>query len=292
MNLICRPDGGSHHLYQVSVVDAAALRSNLGSRPRADMRGGLWPARFRPLRVPDAAPSDPTPVYFSMTRSNLLGLRGGGWDEVAAVLMPWKAKDGDSERDLIEARAFMASALARFSREFENEKLTAEYNSIKHGLRHASSDWYLAIGMEETPGVPAPAENMRVMASSEFGGSFLAAVSPLDAPHKHHVVFRDQRVNWNPKTLVGLIPMIAAALRNVVAFLRVRAGEGVDELAFEIGDMGTFDHLWELHQSESSTRFSIELVHRENIDTSITSHQVRMWYDEQAVRLRHRREGK
>lgn len=220
---------------------------------------------------------------------NLQGLRGGGWDSVAEALLPWTLDDQAKQVELLETRSFMAKALARFGRNFADEKMAAEYNSIKHGLRHASSDWYLAIGFEDTPGIAAPAERMRTMSSSEFGGSFLRASAPLDKPHKHHIVFSDQRVNWNPETLADLIPFVAACLRNVVSYLRLRAGEPSDSLVFEVGDDTSFERVWAQHDLESSTRMSINLVHRDDVDTSITADLVRARYDEIASRRRRKR---
>ena len=48
----------------------------------------------------------------------------------------------------------------------------AEYNSIKHGLRVNPGGSYIAVGAEQTPGVPAPPEAMRSMGGSPYGSTF------------------------------------------------------------------------------------------------------------------------
>lgn len=110
-----------------------------------------------------------------------------------------------------------------FSREFLDEKMTQEYNSGKHGLRTRLGAFSLQVGLEETPGVPAPPENMETVGESEFGTSYFTVERLVD---DQRLNFRPRRKarNWNPENLINGLVLLSMSINNVVSFLKIQSG--------------------------------------------------------------------
>jgi hypothetical protein len=180
-----------------------------------------------------------------------LNLSGGGWEEVASTLMPLSGT-GENGNELQLASAKLWDSL---SRDFLDDSFGDEYNSLKHGFRITSGDWYFAIGREDVPGTPAPPERMRVMASSQIGSSFLRPL-PLV---KHQWAIEDQRVNWNPAVFAKRIPLIADSIDNVLSFLKYVNGVPAEQL--KISPFNQTAVAEALHDPDysSSSRFSFRL---------------------------------
>lgn len=114
-------------------------------------------------------------------------------------------------------------AWARFAREFVDEKMTQEYNSGKHGLRTRHGGFSLQVGLEETPGVPAPPENMTTIGGSVYGTSYFTVVRIID---NQRLNFRPRRQarNWNPENLINGLVLLSMSINNVVSFLKILNG--------------------------------------------------------------------
>lgn len=154
-----------------------------------------------------------------------------GWQEVAEVLVPWSFESEDG-KELRDASARLWRALAN---DLLDDKFDDEYNSLKHGFRVRSGEWFLNIGAEEVPGTPPPPEQMRRMASSQFGSTFLR---PLYLK-KHQWGTAEQRVNWDPAVFARRIPLISNSMDNIISFLRCVNGASAEriEVAFFGRDM-------------------------------------------------------
>jgi hypothetical protein len=70
-------------------------------------------------------------------------------------------------------------------------------SSPKHGLRTRPGGLTLAIGFEETPGIPAPPEKMHNLGGSKFGTSYFSREKVLES---NRINFRPRRQsrNWDP----------------------------------------------------------------------------------------------
>jgi hypothetical protein len=143
---------------------------------------------------------------------NKLGTEIVGWVGVANTLLPSPAENPEID-ELRDASARLWKALAR---DMIDDVFVDEYNSLKHGLRVRSGEWFMAMGVEESYGVAPPPERMRVMASSQYGSDFLRTVKFS----KYNKAFENQRVNWEPAVFAKRISLIADSISNVLSFLK------------------------------------------------------------------------
>src|SRR5947209_16292026 len=106
---------------------------------------------------------------------------------------------------------------------------TEEYNAFKHALRSHPGPGYLAMGLEETPGILA--SEMHVMWSSDFGSTYYKADrikigekmengKVVDVCDKYNLHVRHQRVNWHPEKYTVACQLLAILTSNVVATLK------------------------------------------------------------------------
>ncbi len=110
-----------------------------------------------------------------------------------------------------------SSLLAKFAQDFADSNFKDEYNSLKHGLRVKMGGFHLAIGAENTPGVPAKPENMRLVSYSEFGTSFYTSEKIEETPN--FIIHQNSR-NWNPENYYHALHLISMSIKNVKVFLK------------------------------------------------------------------------
>ena len=128
-----------------------------------------------------------------------------------------------------------------FAHEYLDDTRRTEYNCIKHGLRVRAGGSTLAIGLEETPGTPAPPEAMQVIGSSKFGTTF-----PIPENwKKYNYVLKRKSRNWAPENLIGATILLSMSIANVISRLRIAAGEPPSQLKFWFPeDDDGFDAPW------------------------------------------------
>jgi hypothetical protein len=115
----------------------------------------------------------------------------------------------------------------------------AEYNSFKHGSRAALGGHTISVGAETTPGVAAPADQMRSLGGSAFGSTFYVATGVLGRLHRYP---RRRSRNWSVPALVEGLDLLAMSVRNVVAILRIIGGDDPAKCEFQIpADPSAFD---------------------------------------------------
>jgi len=143
-----------------------------------------------------------------------------------------------------------ASTAARFGRfwrrlaaDYLDERVRAEYNALKHGHRVRSGGFSLAIGLEEVPGVPAPADAMRSLGGSEFGTTFFKAERV--GVSKHHIRTRRTSVNWSARAVANRLLLTAMSLVNVVGALRCQLGIEPSTVLFQRPvEADVFNEVW------------------------------------------------
>ena len=171
-----------------------------------------------------------------------VGRRSVSLDDLARDVLrnAWVDEDGpDSTRERF------ARFWSRLAGEFLNEKARAEYNSIKHGLRVNPGGFYLAIGREESPGVPAPAEAMRSMGGSPYGSTFFEIERVGAGKRSPHIRARSVSVNWSATGLCGRLALISSSITNIVGALRCTMGEDPATIEFVRPDRAeAFDEVW------------------------------------------------
>jgi hypothetical protein len=164
------------------------------------------------------------------------------WETLAEFFSPFDT--GDAEKNFRIKQAF-ARLWEGFAHDFLEEKNRLEYNSIKHGLRVHMGGFYLAMGLETTPGVPAPPERMQVIGSSDFGSSYYVAERLSD---RRNLRIRRQSMNWNPENLFHALSLISTSTRNVLAVLKAMNGVPLSELQLSYPeDEEYFEEPWKRH---------------------------------------------
>ena len=141
---------------------------------------------------------------------------------------------------------------ARFSRfwrrlagELLDETGRAEYNSIKHGLRVNPGGFCLAVGPEQTPGVPAPPEAMRSMGGSPYGSTFFEIERVGEGKRSPHIRARSVSVNWSAQGLCGRLALISMSITNIVGALQCAMGADPASIKFVRPDRAeAFDDVW------------------------------------------------
>lgn len=135
--------------------------------------------------------------------------------------------------------------------EYDRNDLRAEYNSIKHGLRAHHGRFAVAVGLEETPGVPAPDENMTMLSDSVDGSHFLTIkIFPNVSKKIEREQFSVQHssVGWSlEKTLLD-IQIFSSWIGNVVSALKIAMGAPPKSVRFFRPDVDAT--WWEAYFSE------------------------------------------
>ena len=135
--------------------------------------------------------------------------------------------------------------------EYDRGDLRAEYNSIKHGLRAHHGRFAVAFGLEETPGVPAPEENMTMLSDSVDGSHFLTVKA---FPNVSKKIQREQfsvqhsSVGWSlEKTLLD-IQIFSSWIGNVVSAFKIAMGAQPKSVQFFRPDVDA--EWWEAYFGE------------------------------------------
>jgi hypothetical protein len=149
------------------------------------------------------------------------------WRVVADRILSF-LKTGDDEKDSRIRNSF-ARLWARFATDYLNVDHGFEYNSIKHGLRVKMGGSYFALGVEDTPGVPAPPEKMRIVGQSGFGSSFFIPDKLHDG---RNFSIRHHSLNWNPQNFIYGLQLISFSITNVLGFLKIFYGVPAKEVQF------------------------------------------------------------
>ncbi len=159
---------------------------------------------------------------------------------------------GDVLRNVWVDEEGPASTRARFARywrrlasEFLDETARAEYNSIKHGLRVNPGGFFLAIGLEQSPGVPAHPEAMRSMGGSAYGSTFFELERVGEGKRSPHIRAGSVTVNWSAQDLCGRLALISCSITNIVGALRCAMGEDPAVIEFVRPERNdAFDDVW------------------------------------------------
>jgi hypothetical protein len=143
---------------------------------------------------------------------NRLGLEHFTWDEIAALIN--KFDTGNEETDIRLHQGF-GRLWKNFAKDFLDDDIKNEYNSIKHGLRVSIGGSSLAMGPETTPGIPAAPEAMHTIGGSTYGTSFFVA-------NKKGSNFQPilQSLNWNPVNHVHGLKLVSISIQNILTYIK------------------------------------------------------------------------
>ncbi len=154
------------------------------------------------------------------------------WENISRGVHGFLGHD-DAKKEWIAAG--FAKAWGRFASEFLNEKVSAEYNAAKHGLRSRLGGFTLSVGIEDTPGQLARPEAMQSVGGSIFGTSFYT-VEKLEDDGKTNFRARRLSRNWIPDNLINGLHLLSMSIGNVVCALRIMNGEEPGKCLFHNPD--------------------------------------------------------
>lgn len=196
------------------------------------------------------------------------------WDVIAEVVFS-NLKTGDSQKDKAISDNF-ARLWRRFASDFLDKHHALEYNSIKHGLRSKLGGFYFALGAEDTAGVPAAPDKMRVIGSSEFGSSFFVAERLHDT---RNFSVKHQSLNWFPLNFVYALKLISVSINNIIGFLKVFHGIAAKDVNFSwLSDDATYNEPWS--RSTGITSFGLNSPITEQAITPLTKDEILEVYNE------------
>lgn len=170
----------------------------------------------------------------------------------------------------LNVKAEFSALWSRLAHDFLNESRAQEYNSMKHGMRIDAGGFTLAVGLETTPGTPAPPSAMRSLGGSKYGSSFYT-VEKLQ--NTTNFSARKNSLNWSPESLLMRLHLISDSISNIVTFLKIFNNVNPSELQYVIPtDTTIFQRAWEIKHSISS--FNMDMVIDANSITPISKEEI------------------
>ena len=161
----------------------------------------------------------------------------------------------------------------RTSSKFLNSDFQEEYNSIKHGYRAKPGGFKMAVGLETTPGKPAPPENMESLGGSDYGSSFfIKEILSEDKRNngrgnKCNIWLRNKSLNWLPRNYYYGVNLICMSLFNIKSFLLHLNGMDNGKLKYTWpSNLDNFEKQWRDSPGVTSISFD-QIVRSEDIKT-------------------------
>jgi len=198
------------------------------------------------------------------------------WKKLVDLIFSWVVFDDEDKAQWV--RDGFVSLWSRFANDFLDEGFTGEYNSIKHGLRIKSGGFYLAFGIQEEPGIPAPKDKMRLMGKSDYGSSFL--VPERIGGHNHHVRLKRQSRNWNPQDLGYGLQLLSMSIGNVLSALKIINGIPAEDVQFQWpSEKDTFSKPWEhLHKIGVTSMSGFQTIIPDDLITPFSKDDIKVMY--------------
>jgi hypothetical protein len=138
-----------------------------------------------------------------------------------------------------------AQLWGRFADEFLEESFSAEYNSLKHGMRVIVGGSSLAVGIERGPGEQPEPGGMRVVAACDYGSTFEMRPRRVDGTRHTFELPANISSAWVPEHFAAALPLISMSISNVVSRARIAAGEQPGKVEFRWPqDPANFDRPW------------------------------------------------
>jgi hypothetical protein len=133
----------------------------------------------------------------------------------------------------------------RFAQDFLDDKLSKEYNSMKHGFRTKSGGFSVSIGKQKPPNKSADPKDMK-----SFGGSTYGAQYFLDENYDKsgmNFTLSINLQNWNPENFINGLQLISFSLNNIFSFLKQFENFCSGETKYIVpSDLSGFDAPWKI----------------------------------------------
>lgn len=171
------------------------------------------------------------------------------WEKIVNLILENLKLENQAKE--LEIKSFYAKMLAKLATDFLSKNAKSEYNAIKHGFRIKSGGFYLKMGAETTPGIPAPKDQMVTLADSEFGTSTIIFEKHST---KNNWTHKTLNRNWNPEAFIVSIHFMVMFIKNNIAFLKIKLGEDASTLEFASPkNQSLFEEAWRNEKSMGVT---------------------------------------
>ncbi len=178
------------------------------------------------------------------------------WTDVSAAVLKNCQPGTEKHKHNVNGFGMAWGALAG---EMQDEVVNQEYNAIKHGFRTRSGGFTLAIGIEETRGVPAPESAMNVLGGSQYGSMFYR-VEKLKVSGGRHLRSQRTSVNWSLERDILLLQLIQFSINNVISALKLANGVPASECRFQIfSEDEDFMRAWSYSSGVTNINFDFVL---------------------------------
>jgi hypothetical protein len=174
-------------------------------------------------------PSVVSKIAQNKTILNRGRLQQVSWESLSAAVYSHVPHD-ELKKEWIQSG--FANCWSQFATDFLDPHLLAEYNSMKHGLRVSLGGFSLAVGIEEMPGIPAPADAMQSVCSSIFGASFFER-ERIGTAAAFNFRPRRKSSNWSPENILNAVVIAAMSINNVISYLRILNGDEPHKCEFK-----------------------------------------------------------
>jgi hypothetical protein len=181
-----------------------------------------------------------------------LEIRPMTWENIANTILLFSLDDKEKEKRI---KLNFSSTWRRFAYDFLKPSFLYEYNGIKHGFRAKSGGFWLAFGVEKSPGVPVPPDQMQLLGKSDFGSTFYTTES-LDKVKKNKLHFRllKHSTNWSPEKFYLGLHILSLSLQNVLSYLKIVNGLEPSSVEFAWPDNEAhFQDMWNSQPNVSET---------------------------------------
>ncbi len=193
--------------------------------------------------------------------------RPASWESLAVHVLTPASWESESKT---RVQVGFGRLWARLARDFSDECLREEYNSLKHGSRPTLGGFALGFGLQPSRDVPAPPEAMHWTPGSEYGSTYFKA-EPI-APGKLHWRPRRQSLNWVPENLLRALELIFMSIQNVTTFLRLASGDNPQNCRFVAPEEeGAYEMPWAEEPGFNSF----------NVDTVFGVEHIKPWSKEE-----------
>lgn len=151
---------------------------------------------------------------------------GYSWSEISNLIHYSVLEIPAFNKDIIQG---FASCWSRISKEFTDNQMHSEYNSIKHGFRVRPGGMSIKLTFEHDPN-----SKPVLIDESIFGSSFLVPENLSD--DATHFRLKQWSVNWDPYCLIKRIEVLSYSMNNVISFLKMLMGVPPEDTLYGLPD--------------------------------------------------------
>lgn len=145
------------------------------------------------------------------------------WENISALVHGVVFREMPNKEQLQQS---FATLWRRFAKEYTNQFLVDEYNSVKHGFRMHLGGMKISFAPSDDPTKKPNPDEYIPLGESELGSFFYVPEQIEDSPVKKrdadpHFWLREQHANNHPAQTDAALLLIAVSINNIRSFLRI-----------------------------------------------------------------------